>query len=143
MLPSPSLGPPLLSASMSPAPGPCGIPDELELDELEPDDFEVVVAGAGVLLAGAELVDAGAGELLVDEEDELLPQPAAMAAAAASARNGSPRPSWNLLIMTNLCCLFMLLGSSVYSERHDAGHERTFPLTRCVPGPASIASRAL
>ena len=41
-MPSPSLGPPRLSASLSPAPGPCGIFDELELDELELDELELV-----------------------------------------------------------------------------------------------------
>jgi hypothetical protein len=45
MLPSPSLGPPLLSASASPALGPCGIPLELEA-ELELDEPELVCAGA-------------------------------------------------------------------------------------------------
>jgi hypothetical protein len=49
MLPSPSLGPPLLSASASPAFGPCGIPLELEAElELDPelDEVELVCAGA-------------------------------------------------------------------------------------------------
>src|SRR5436190_13946034 len=41
MLPSPSLGPPLLSASPSPALGPCGMPFELEVEEDEdpPDEL--------------------------------------------------------------------------------------------------------
>jgi hypothetical protein len=50
MLPSPSLGAPLLSLSMSPALGPWGIPLELEFEEPdepdEPDEpeLELVVA---------------------------------------------------------------------------------------------------
>jgi hypothetical protein len=114
MLPSPSLGAPLLSLSMSPALGPCGIPDELELEDFEVVagadclGVVVVVAGAGGLLAGVELVGAAAGALLVEEDDELLPQPAAMTAATASARNGSPLAKLNLLIIAkpllSLCC---------------------------------------
>jgi hypothetical protein len=116
MLPSPSLGAPLLSASMSPALGPCGIPDELELD-----DFEVVVA-AGADFFGVELVVAGAGELvvggaagvlLVEEDDELLPHPAAMTAATASARNGSPRATLDLLIIRKPRLSFTLLVGTV------------------------------
>ena len=98
-----------MSASRSPALGPWGIPDELALDDFElvvfaADDFLAVVVAAGELFVGAEVVVA-AGELLVEEEDELLPHPAAITAATASAANGSPRVSLNLLIMTNLCCL--------------------------------------
>ena len=41
MFPSPSLGPPLLSASPSPAFGPCGMPLELEAElEPEPDELD-------------------------------------------------------------------------------------------------------
>jgi hypothetical protein len=90
---------------MSPALGPWGIPDEL-------DGFEVVVlagvelvfAGAGAVVVGA-LVVVAAGVLLVLEEEELLPQPAAMTAATASATNGTPRTNLDLLIMRNLCRL--------------------------------------
>ena len=81
MLPSPSLGPPLLSASPSPALGPWGMPFELEVDE-EDDELpdELCVDG---------LADP------VDELDELeLPPPQAArptaistAAKAISARN--------------------------------------------------------
>jgi hypothetical protein len=106
---------------MSPARGPCGIPDELE-----PDDFEVVVgvdffgvevvaAAAGVLLA--VVVDVGAGVLLLEEDDALLPQPAAMTPATANARKGTPRATLDLLIMTNLCCLSCwLVGTAIRKD---------------------------
>jgi hypothetical protein len=68
MLPSPSLGPPWLSLSPSPAFAPCGIPEELE--------------------PALELVDEAAGgealELL--DEDEPPPQPATARATTASAK---------------------------------------------------------
>jgi hypothetical protein len=69
MLPSPSLGPPWLSLSLSPAFGPCGIPEDAELPPLE-------------------LVDdaAGAEEELDDfEDEEPPPQPATAMAATTSA----------------------------------------------------------
>jgi hypothetical protein len=103
MLPSPSLGPPLLSASPSPAPGPWGIPLELALDALEPDDFDGFAAGGELFVVVAVLVTA-AGELLFACEEELpeLPQPAAITPATASASRGNPRAGLNLLIMVNL-----------------------------------------
>jgi hypothetical protein len=68
-LPSPSLGPPWLSLSLSPAFGPCGIPEELEPAlELELDD-----------------VAAGADELDVFDDEEPPPHPAAAIAATTSA----------------------------------------------------------
>ena len=71
MLPSPSLGPPWLSLSPSPAFWPCGIPEELEPAlELELDD---VAAG-------------GDEELELLDEDEPPPQPATARAATASAK---------------------------------------------------------
>ncbi len=120
---------------MSPALGPCGIPEELELD-----DFEVVVAGAdcfgvevavaaGVLLAGVELVGAAAGVLLVEEEDELLPQPAAMTAATASARNGSPRANLDLWIITTPLLSFMLLVGTVTRKEMTLHTDEPSPLT--------------
>jgi hypothetical protein len=104
----------LLSESLSPAPGPWGIPFELELDALELDGFDVVfaaagelwvvVGAAGALFVGVAVLVAAAGELFVEEEEEPeLPQPAAMTAATASATSGSPRATLNLLIMANLC----------------------------------------
>ena len=64
MLPSPSLAPPWLSLSLSPALAPWGIPEELE----------------------PELVDEAAGAELDDlEEEEPPPQPAAPIAATTSA----------------------------------------------------------
>jgi hypothetical protein len=64
MLPSPSLAPPLLSLSLSPAFAPWGIPEELE----------------------PELVDEAAGaDELEDLEEEPPPQPAAASAATTSA----------------------------------------------------------
>jgi hypothetical protein len=65
---------------------------------------ELVFAGAGAVVVGA-LVAVAAGVLLVLEEEELLPQPAAMTAATASATNGTPRTNLDLLIMRNLCRL--------------------------------------
>jgi Protein of unknown function (DUF4242) len=110
MLPSPSLGPPLLSASLSPAPGPWGIPLELELDALDPDDFDVVAAGDELFVGvggfvGVAVLVTAAGELLFACEEELpeLPQPAAITPAAASASKGNLRASLNLLNMVNLC----------------------------------------
>lgn len=51
MLPSPSLGPPLLSLSLSPAFGPCGIPLELDVDVFAGVD----VAWVAPVLEGLEL----------------------------------------------------------------------------------------
>ncbi len=123
----------MLSASLSPALGPCGIP--LEPDALEPDDFDlVVVAGCelfeGVaVFAGEAVLVTAAGELFVEEEEELpeLPQPAAMTPATARATNGSPRASVNLLIMANLClCRESGLQEALLNE-HDVARPRTFP----------------
>jgi hypothetical protein len=88
MLPSPSLGPPLLSASRSPAVGPWGIPeepDELDADDPEEDDE-----------------DAGAAELLelVEDADEPPPQPAAASARIASATHGNRRSKLDLVLMS-------------------------------------------
>jgi hypothetical protein len=69
MLPSPSLGPPWLSLSLSPAPLPCGIPEELD------PALELVDEAAG----GDEALD------LLDE-DEPPPQPATARAATARAK---------------------------------------------------------
>jgi hypothetical protein len=79
MLPSPSLAPPLLSLSLSPALGPWGIPEELE----------------------PELVDdaAGADELDDFEEEEPPPQPAAPSAAATSATPNHRRAVSKLSVM--------------------------------------------
>jgi hypothetical protein len=64
MLPSPSLAPPWLSLSLSPAFAPWGIPEELE----------------------PELVDEAAGEDELDDfDEEPPPQPAAPIAATTSA----------------------------------------------------------
>jgi hypothetical protein len=83
MLPSPSLGPPLLSASRSPAVGPWGIPDEL--DDVAEDDEE---AGA------ADVVE------LFDDEDEPPPHPAAASARTTSATHGSRRSKLDLVLMS-------------------------------------------
>jgi hypothetical protein len=69
MLPSPSLGPPLLSESWSP-PLFCGIP-AVELDADEPPELEAEADGA----------DVGIEELLLDPP----PQPAAAKAIATTA----------------------------------------------------------
>src|SRR5438067_13382018 len=84
MLPSPSLGPPWLSASASPALGPCGIPFLVEPEvELAPDE-DVVAA------APPEDVEAGAEDELVELE-EFEPQAATAMATSTSARGASRR----------------------------------------------------
>jgi hypothetical protein len=70
MLPSPSLGPPWLSLSASPAFGPWGIPEELDVPELEPELVDVA--------AGAE------DELDELEFDEPPPHPATVIAPSVS-----------------------------------------------------------
>src|SRR5207248_11792 len=84
MLPSPSLGPPWLSLSRSPAFAPWGIPEELELPALE-----------------LELDDAaGADEELEDfDEDEPPPQPASARAPATSRSPIQRRPDVTLMVM--------------------------------------------
>jgi hypothetical protein len=78
MLPSPSLGPPWLSLSLSPALAPWGIPEELE----------------------PELVDVAAGaEELDDFEEEPPPQPAAASAATTSATPNQRRAVSQLSVM--------------------------------------------
>ena len=82
MLPSPSLGPPLLSASASPPPF-CGIPPAAGF-----------VAGVDVLGAGAD-EDEDAGVELDDELDELdepePPHPASARPTTARARAATRR----------------------------------------------------
>jgi hypothetical protein len=80
MLPSPSLGPPLLSASRSPAVGPCGIPDDAPLDDADEDAEE---AGAAA--------DEDAPEEDFEDEDEPPPHPAAAKASATRTTAGSRR----------------------------------------------------
>jgi hypothetical protein len=78
-----------LSASLSPAPGPCGMPFLVELvPELLPDE-EVVVGGAAALDDVDALDDAGA--LDDDELEELEPQAATARATRTSARGASLR----------------------------------------------------
>jgi len=107
----------LLSGSLSPALGPCGIPLELELDALEPAALDLVVVAGGELFVvvavfAGEAVLVTAGELFVEEEEELpeLPQPAAMTPATTRATIGSPRASLNLLNMANLVSVVNLVG---------------------------------
>jgi hypothetical protein len=84
MLPSPSLGPPWLSLSLSPAFGPCGIPEELEPAlELELDDD-----GAGA-----------ADELDDFDEEEPPPHPAAAIAATTSVSPNHRRVVSQLIFM--------------------------------------------
>ncbi len=98
MLPSPSLGPPWLSASPSPAFGPWGIPEELEL-ALGALDFEVDELGVEVVVAAG-----------VDEEDDFVeeeeppPQPAANSASAStsSAAHARRREDLRCLVMFDL-----------------------------------------
>src|SRR2546421_936454 len=86
MLPSPSLGPPWLSASASPALAPWGMPLELEA-ELPPEDFELVAADPP-----EEPVDwdAGAGDAL-EELEEFEPQAATPSATSTIASGISRR----------------------------------------------------
>jgi hypothetical protein len=80
MLPSPSLAPPLLSLSLSPAFGPWGIPEELALDP--------------------ELVDVAAGAEALDfDEEEPPPQPATAIAATTSASPNHRRAFSQLSVM--------------------------------------------
>lgn len=82
MLPSPSLGPPWLSASLSPAFAPCGMPDEAELPEPEPVD------------------EAAGGDALDDfEEDEPPPHPATARAATVSANPNHRRAVIQLMFI--------------------------------------------
>jgi hypothetical protein len=82
MLPSPSLGPPWLSLSLSPAFGPCGIPEEAELEPALVD----VAAG-------------GAEELDDFEDEEPPPHPATAIAATASASPNHRRVVSQLIVM--------------------------------------------
>jgi hypothetical protein len=84
MLPSPSLGPPWLSLSLSPAFGPCGIPEELEPAlELELDDDA-----------------AGAADELDDfDDEEPPPHPAAATAATTSVSPNHRRVVSQLIFM--------------------------------------------
>ena len=73
------------------------MPDELELDEVLVFAGAgllavLVFAGAGELFVGAEVVAAG-DEPLVDVEDELLPQPAAITAATQVRRSAVHEPA--------------------------------------------------
>jgi hypothetical protein len=78
MSPSPSLAPPLLSLSLSPAFAPWGIPEELE----------------------PELVDEAAGaDELEDFEEEPPPQPATASAATTSAIPNHRRAVSQLSVM--------------------------------------------
>ena len=96
----------MLSGSLSPALGPCGIP--LELFVVAGRELFVVVG----VFAGEAVLVTTAGELFVEEEEELpeLPQPAAMTPATTRATNGSPRASLNLLNMANLVSDVNLVG---------------------------------
>lgn len=69
MLPSPSLGPPRLSASLSPAFAPCGMPDELEPPELPLE------------------VDAGGEDPALEECEADEPPPPHPASATAAKTN--------------------------------------------------------
>jgi hypothetical protein len=106
MFPSPSLGAPWLSASPSPAFGPCGIPFfVLELEE--PEDGVEVVAG------GDEDVDG-----VLEDDEEPPPQPAATSPRTTSASAGSARRFDRLRIS---------LPPWLSSPETDAGGGRTFP----------------
>lgn len=85
MLPSLSLGPPLLSLSASPALGPCGIPlIVLAVDVAPPEDEEVVGAAA------PDELDDGLEEL-VAELEEFEPQAASATATSAASATAARR----------------------------------------------------
>ena len=94
MLPSPSLGPPWLSLSPSPALGPCGIPEELDppaldVPALDPPALELVE------------VAAGACDALEDfDEDEPPPQPATAMPATASMSAIPRRAEIKLIVIS-------------------------------------------
>jgi hypothetical protein len=101
MLPSPSLGPPLLSESLSPALAPCGMP------EAAPPDDELVEVAGGVLAAELVLVDELAGGELAVDELELPPPHPATANAITPAASSEVNPKRKFLVrvlMSILIC---------------------------------------
>src|SRR5437764_965063 len=130
MLPPPSLGPPWLSASPSPAPGPCGMPFLVELvAELAPEEVVLVVVAAAP--EDPDPLDEGVVEL-----EELEPQAASARATRTSARGASRRIDMrvfefmNLLLRVCDCwtCHFPRLGASC-SIQLDA------PMRTVIPAP--------
>jgi len=81
-LPSPSLGPPLLSASASPPPF-WGIPEAAGVDVVSEGD-----AGAGVVVDDEDVVGVAAPDELEEPE---LPQPAATSATSTTLSGASRR----------------------------------------------------
>jgi hypothetical protein len=106
MSPSPSLGPPWLSPSPSPAFGPCGIPELDDSDFVSVGAF-VSSAGAFVSVGAAAFVSAGAADddEVVGLEELELPQPATPSATrttpSATHRRGPAlaRPSDDFVSM--------------------------------------------
>lgn len=83
MLPSPSLGPPRLSLSLSPAFGPCGIPPELEDEPVEVAD------------------EAGAEDEDFEADEPPPPQPATAMAATTSASPSQRRREIKLMAISS------------------------------------------
>jgi hypothetical protein len=120
MFPSPSLGPPLLSASASPAFGPCGMPAELVLVALD-DELDEVVAGA--VLEALDGVVAGAALEVLDEElGGPPPQPATTSAtttmAAPSRRRLVSNPGMVISKPPLCACVCAMSMSTTPDARH-------------------------
>ena len=96
-LPSPSLGPPWLSLSPSPAFFPCGIPEALE---------------PALVLELADEAAGGDEALELADEDEPPPQP-----ATASAATTSPRPNNRRAIFKSMFMIIPLFWSRTDSAR--------------------------
>jgi hypothetical protein len=103
MLPSPSLGPPLLSGSLSPAFAPCGMPEEAP-----PDDELVDVAGGLLEVVELAVEELAGGELAVDELELPPPHPATANAITPAARSEdrAKRKFLIRVLMSILSCLW-------------------------------------
>ena len=98
-----------MSLSPSPAFGPCGIPEELEVPALEPEPDDVAAGGV------EELVDF--------DEDEPPPQPATATAAISNRSAVNRRAGVKLMVMIHL------LPTWTAPARH------SFPLRRATSAP--------
>ena len=109
MFPSPSLGPPLLSASWSPAPGPCGMP--LAVDVVP--DGAGVVAGALVPVAVAEFaLEVAAGFDEFEPFDPHAARPSATRVSRPAARRRARASSGDFVSTMLLSVSYGQLGSA-------------------------------